>query len=103
MKYLVIVGLLGLVVMTGCVMPTGSPVSAGIYTDVTGPSAVGPATGFSKVGQSEAMGILVFASGDASIEAAAKAGGISKIHHVDVHYFGILGVYAKATTTVYGE
>ena len=104
MKELVIVGLLGLMVVVGagCVAP-GGPVMGAIYTDVTGPCAVGTASGFSKVGQAEATGIIFFATGDASISAAAKSAGITKIHHVDVQYFSILGVYAKTTTTVYGE
>lgn len=43
------------------------------------------------------------ATGDASIEAAAKAGGITKIHHVDFENFSILGIYATFTTVVYGD
>ena len=45
------------------------------------------------------------ATGDASIEAACKKAGITKIHHVDWKVvsdipFGIKTIY---TTTVYGE
>jgi len=45
----------------------------------------------------------VFATGDASISAAAASGGISRIHHVDHETLNILGIYAKYTTVVYGE
>ena len=43
------------------------------------------------------------AVGDASIEAAAKAGGITKIHHVDFKSHSVIGIYAEFTTIVYGE
>ena len=103
MKYLVVVALLGMLVMAGCVSTTGAPISGWIYTDVKGPGGVGEAPGFSKVGQATATGIICVATGDASVEAAAKSAGITNIHHVDIEYFSVLGVYGKATTTVYGE
>lgn len=106
MKGLVIVGTLAvlLVALTGCVAPTGAPIMGGIYSNVTGPGAVGDlSAGFSKVGQAEAKGIVVVATGDASINTAARSAGITKINHVDVQYMNILGVYGKVTTTVYGE
>jgi TRL-like protein family len=56
-----------------------------------------------KVGKAEAWGILVFATGDASISAASANGGISRIHHVDHETLNILWLYAKYTTIVYGE
>jgi hypothetical protein len=56
------------------------------------------------MGTSVATSILgLIATGDASIEAAAKAGGISKIHHVDYQAMSILGLYSTFTTVVYGE
>ncbi|PYN11407.1 MAG: protein trl [Candidatus Rokuibacteriota bacterium] len=55
------------------------------------------------MGRAEAWGIVVFATGDASISAAAKNGGITRIHHVDHETMNILGFYAKYTTIVYGE
>jgi len=45
----------------------------------------------------------IVASGDASITAAMKNGGITKIHHVDYHSMQVLGLYAEMTTTVYGD
>jgi hypothetical protein len=55
------------------------------------------------VGRAEAWGILVFATGDASIATAATNGGIKRIHHVDHETTNILGIYAKYVTVVYGE
>jgi hypothetical protein len=88
--------------LTGCVMGHG-PVTAGLTFDLRGPVAMGNAAGQSKRGRAEAVGILIFASGDASISAAMKAGGITRVHHVDHETTNILGVYAKYVTIVYGE
>lgn len=58
----------------------------------------------SKVGTAEAKNILgVVVIGDASIQAAAKSAGITKISHVDSEKTNILGVYGTHTTIVYGE
>lgn len=49
------------------------------------------------------LGFFPF-EGDHSINTAAKAGGISKISHVDVETYNIFGyLYVKTTTKVYGE
>jgi hypothetical protein len=55
------------------------------------------------VGESTATSVIGITTGDSSIDAAKKAGGIKTIHYVDYHSMGILGVYAKTTTKVYGE
>jgi hypothetical protein len=89
--------------LTGCATVGHAPVTSLITLDEKGPVATGPAAGSSKVGRSEAWGILVFATGDASISAAMKNGGITRIHHVDHETSSFLGVYAKYTTIVYGE
>jgi hypothetical protein len=90
------------VVLTGCTY-AHAPVTAGIVIDMKGPVSAGTAAGQSKVGRAEAYGILVFATGDASISAAMKNGGITRIHHVDHDSMSILGLYAKYITIVYGE
>lgn len=89
--------------LTGCMTMGHAPVTSLITLEEKGPVAVGPAAGSSKVGRAEAWGILVFATGDASISAAMKNGGITRIHHVDHETSSFLGVYAKYTTIVYGE
>jgi hypothetical protein len=68
-----------------------------------GPVSAGPAATGAKVGKAEAWGILVYATGDASIATAAKNGSINRIHHVDHETTNILGIYAKYVTIVYGE
>ena len=88
--------------MTGCAVANG-PVLAPVTFNMKGPVSAGPAMTSSKVGRAEAFGIVLFATGDASISAAASYGGITKIHHVDHETMSILGIYAKYTTIVYGE
>ena len=88
--------------IAGCAVGHG-PVIAPVTINMKGPVSAGPAMTGSKVGRAEAWGILVFATGDASISAAAKNGGINRIHHVDHETMNILGTYAEYTTIVYGE
>ena len=91
-------------VLTGCAA-VKSPVSNGLlYTGVSGPVAATASDVYSKVGKSSCVAILgIVSTGDASIDAAMKNGGITKIHHVDHKSTSVLGVYAKFTTIVYGE
>ena len=74
-----------------------------VTLDMKGPVSVGPAAGSAKIGRSEAWGILVYSTGDASISAAMRNGGITRVHHVDQETTNILGLYAKYITVVYGE
>ena len=74
--------------LAGCVK---SPLVGGIYTDV-------------KVGTAEAKGYVgVVALGDASIQAAAREAGITRIHHVDYQAKSYVGVYTIYTIIVYGD
>ncbi len=66
-------------------------------------SSSGPVTG-SKTGTSKAVIILGFYfNQDASIEAAAQAGGITTVHTVSVEHRNILNVYQTIETRVTGE
>jgi hypothetical protein len=57
-----------------------------------------------KRGESTSSTVLgLFAWGDASVYAAANAGGITTIRHVDYKCNNILSVYATFTTVVYGD
>ena len=106
MKGLIVVGILAVmtVALVGCISPVGAPIAGMVYTDVTGPGyVIDTSVGFSKVGTSECSAIICVATGDASVQKAAQSVGITKIHHVDIQYMSILGVYGKVTTTVYGE
>ncbi len=91
-------------VLTGCAV-VNSPVSNGlIYTGVSGPIAATANDSYSKVGKSSCVAILgIISTGDASIDAAMKNSGITKIHHVDHKSTSILGIFAQFTTIVYGE
>jgi len=83
-----------------------APVTGFIYSDVKGPFAATSNTRVKggKVGTATATSILGWvAQGDASIEAAAKSAGITKITNVDYYSTNILGIYATFTVTVYGE
>jgi hypothetical protein len=92
-----------LLVAVGCVM-VGAPVNGGVYTGVKGAGDVVDNTVQpTKSGMASATGIIGFAFGDASAKTAMAAGGITKVHHVETDFMQILGVYGKATTTVYGE
>jgi hypothetical protein len=91
-------------ILSGCSIAR-TPISYSLYADVTGDGAVtsNPIPASPKVGEASAMSVIGITTGDCSISAAAKAGGITKISYVDYHSMGILGVYAKTTTKVYGE
>lgn len=90
--------------LAGCATAT-SPVSGLIYSNVTGPIGVtGSSDKPTKVGRSSARSFFgLYATGNASIEEAARNGGITKIHHVDHETQIILGVIADFTTVVYGN
>lgn len=103
MKRLLVASTLALA-LSGCAVAT-APVNGLLYSHVTAPVGLsGSADKPTKVGRSHARSILgLYASGDASIDTAAKNGGISKIHHVDHETQIILGVIADYTTIVYGN
>lgn len=90
--------------LSGCAVAT-APVNGFLYSHVIGPVGVtGSADKPTKVGRSYARSIFgLWATGDASIETAAKNGGITKIHHIDHESQIILGVIADYTTIVYGN
>jgi hypothetical protein len=92
------------IALTGCATAT-APVTGILYSHVTAPLAVtGSADKPTKVGRSYARSIFgLYATGDASVETAAKNGGITKIHHVDYESQIFLGVMADYTTIVYGN
>ena len=103
-KTLLILALLPLIAVfvIGCASPF--PIGA-IYTEVKLPvaaSSVGVRAG--KVGTATSTSVLgIVATGDSSITTAARAGGITKISHVDFESKNILGLYGTYTTKVYGE
>jgi hypothetical protein len=88
--------------LSGCQIVT-MPVMGALYGDVYWGMEVPNGIG-SKTGKAECMSILgLVAQGDATVEAAARAGGITKIYSVEHHSTNILGILGKFETKVTGE
>ena len=107
-KYFVVV--LVLFVLTGCTMTT-LPLTGSIFTDIKGSLDMDPAQVKGPIveGRATVKGILGFATGDCSIEAAikdalSKAPGKTKLMNttVDYHSKTVLSVYTEYTTIVKG-
>lgn len=81
-----------------------SPLAGSLYLNLAaGNSATGNTLG-SKVGKASAKSILgLIATGDVSIETAAKSAGIKKISHIDENVSSILGIISTYEIVVYGE
>jgi hypothetical protein len=85
--------------------------SGSVYNGTTVPHAIdrdnvdGAGKTGDKTGESCATGILALAAwGDASIDAAKKAGGIAEVGSVELKQFSILGaVYQQGCTVVHGK
>ncbi len=90
------------ILLCGCV-PVYTPLVGIVMTDVTGPIMSNGKVG-AKEGRACAQSILMlFAQGDASIAAAAKAGGIRKIDTVDHYSRTMLGIVSDFCTIVRGS
>lgn len=97
-------------ILSGCgsfVAPVIPP-TGGAYTHIAGPldldSHNGKQIGPKKGEASSGAWLGFWATGDCSIEAAARSGGIKNINHVDYHYENVLwGFRSNFTTVVYGE
>jgi len=110
MKKALLLGIIPIVcltMLTGC-MPEFYTVGT-LYTSVKTPSAAvayhGPTANQSaKVSKVTATNILgLIATGDASLEAAMKQVGMTKVHHIDQEVTSILGLWSTYTIYVYGE
>ncbi len=103
-KLLTAIAITAAVTLTGCA--TYTPVGS-LYTQVKLPVAVTEAKAAGtklKVGKAECKSILgLVATGDASIDTAAKNAGITTIHHVDWEAENILGIIGTYRCVVYGE
>lgn len=100
-----VTALLALLTASGCAMANGGNAFAtgGIYSGYKSPGQIGTGQA-GKTGEACISSILgVVATGDASVEAAKKAGGITQVSHVDHEQFGVLGVYATSCTIVHGQ
>ncbi len=90
-------------VLAGCATAS-APVNGVFYSSVKGGILATEAYGGSARGEACATSILgAIATGDASIDAAKKNGGIAQVVAVDHSSESILGFYAKYCTIVYGK
>ena len=90
--------------LSGCAFTPRAPLYGFLYTGMQAPVTATGNSNSSKVGTAQATSILGWvATGDASIQAAAKSAGITKIHHVDEQHTSIIGIYATYKIFVYGE
>lgn len=107
MKKLIALAMLcaGAVMLSGCgVFPTKGAVIAPITLEhVASAPGVDNSVRPLKRGETVSGGVILFGTGDASIGAAMRNGGITKVHHVDYSVMNILFLYTEITTIVYGE
>ena len=90
----------------GCVSAPFVPPIGTAYTNIAAPLS----TDYSETDLGSKSGIAsrtcfvgLLAFGDSSVEAAAAAGGITKVNHVDYLYKNILGIYQETSVVVYGD
>lgn len=75
-----------------------------LYTDYTAAGTATSNTIGKKVGQSSRTSVLgLISTGDSGINTAVKSAGITKVSHIDVKEFSVLGLFSTITTYVYGE
>lgn len=100
MKVLVLYSIV-ILALTGCaISPVIGAVNITKWDGALGDSSVPE----SRVGEACAQSILgIVATGDASISAAKKNGGISKIAYVDHKTTNVLHLYGQYCTIVTGE
>jgi len=88
--------------LSGCIA-VYTPAIGVLYTEVNHPGEANGAIG-TKEGKSCAQAILgLVATGDASIKAAASAGGVKNVTSVDHYTRNILGIIGEFCTIVRGS
>jgi hypothetical protein len=105
MKLKLTLAAMALMASSGCATAAGGNafVFGGIYSGYKSPGQLGTAQA-GKIGEACANSILGWiATGDASIEEAKRAGGITQVAYVDHEQFSVLGVYATTCTIVHGQ
>jgi hypothetical protein len=111
-SFAILVPAVGAALLSGCMplIQQGYPVG-GIYSGTKAPSSLarvetsGDNKTAPKMGSACSSGILgLVAWGDASIDAAKKAGGITSVHSIEYEATAVLGaVYVEACTVVHGS
>jgi hypothetical protein len=92
--------------LNACAMAAGGNSFAygSLFESYESPGAIGSGELGTKTGEACVSSILgIVATGEGSVSQAAKAGGITKVSHVDHTNFGVLGIYAKTCTVVHGS
>lgn len=90
-------------IVSGCATSGSSPNGWALIKEEKIPAFVTDNAKANKLGRACATNILsIYASGDASIEAAKKEGGITKVAYVDYEMENYV-VYGKVCTVVRGE
>ena len=98
--------IVGLVLVIGVVSGCATSMPLGVlHTELKLPVAVTDNSGkAAKVGRAQCTSMLgLVATGDASIDAAKRNGGITKIHYIDWEVKNTLGIMGTYTLVVYGE
>ena len=108
MRKIVVVCLI-VAVFSGCARPlltspAPTPHNSILYGNVSAPLFVTDNSGLvMKKGSASSTSILgLVTTGDSSIRAAARDGGITKIHYVDHSFKHVFGIWSVYTVTVYG-
>ncbi len=91
--------------LVGCAgMNTRSPVPGFLYSDVQFTHSATSNQAGNRIGEACALSILgLISTGDASIEAARRNGGITLISGVDETFNNYLGLYSKSCVVVRGR
>lgn len=90
--------------VTGCIGAPVVPPLGVVYTDLEAPLSLGGGDVGTKRGEASVTSILgLISTGDASVKAAASAGGISKVDRVDYEFTNFLGLYQRYTTVAHGR
>jgi hypothetical protein len=90
------------VFLSGCVATSGG-VNGTIFTSTKAPVSATALNTSGKTGEACSTGVLGFAFGDGSVEAAKQNGQITRVSQVDVKNTSVLGIYAQSCTIVKGE
>lgn len=101
-KGMAVAVLAGAALLAGCAGPYSG---ASVFNSYDAPSRVTDnAADCSKTGTSKMINVLnVVAVGDASVTAAKKSAGITKVANVDYNYLSFLGFFGVTTTKICGE
>lgn len=96
-------GIVAVLGLSGC-QPVASPLMGFIYNDTKYGDTVTSSTSATKEGKACASTILgMVATGDASIQAAKAAGGVTEVSYVDHSAKSVLGIIGEWCTIVRGK